>query len=147
MRIVLLEDDPSQSEWIVAELEREFPGIHVEVVETEEAFRARLPEFAMHPPNRFLLDVMVRWTNPSPDITPPPEDVQLGKAFRAGIRCRRLLANNPQLKDVRSILYTILNHSDLKADIEQLKEESIEVIHVPKDADPKDLFQKIRAHQ
>lgn len=141
MRFVLLEDDPLQSQWIKAELTREFENATVVVLETEEAFIAALPSILSEKPF-VLLDVMVRWTNPKPQMPPPPLDVQEGGPFRAGLRCLRRLRRGGD--DVKALLYTILERTDLQSEIRKLQDEGIEVIHVRKESSVAKLVEEIR---
>src|SRR5438874_2677670 len=61
MTLLLVEDDPLQSSLIVERLKKEWSDVTVEVIETEAAFRHRLPEIAKHAPDVVILDVMLSW--------------------------------------------------------------------------------------
>ena len=137
MDILLLEDDHLQAAWIVSELEREF-GAALSVVRTELEFRDVLAEFAASPPDVAILDVIVRWTDPAPDMRQPIGDARQGPK-RAGVRCARLLRE--QCPDVPIVLYTILERIDLENDAEPL---GANLIHLPKESRAKPLFDRIR---
>lgn len=142
-KLVFLEDDPVQSEWLTEELREEFPDALIELITSEFAFRERIEAFKSSGPDAFILDVMVRWTKPSAEIEDPPIDAKIGGYYRAGIRCAELLRaqgiNSPIL------LYTILENNDISADIQRLKEAKIkDVSYVRKESDPRELFKAIR---
>ena len=139
MKILLLEDDCLQAESIRRELERAFGMSCVEELATESQFRARLNTIARDPPDVAVLDVMVRWADPSPEPPEPPEDVRREKFYRAGLRCARLLA--AQVPDVPIVLYSILHPDDLKSELPDL---SPGVTHLPKKAELRLLVDLIR---
>ena len=138
MRILLLEDDHEQASWIRSELEREFHPT-VRVVRTELEFRDILPELAASPPDIAVLDVIVRWTDPAPEIVKPSDDVQQGPS-RAGIRCARFLSDACPTTPI--ILYTVLAREDLE---EGELSTVPNVLHLQKEASPRPLFDRVRS--
>lgn len=138
MNILLLEDDHLQAHWIRSELKREFDAT-VRVVRTELEFRDVLPELAAGPPDVAILDVIVRWTDPAPDMADATGGAEAGPS-RAGVRCACLL--NERCPDVPIILYTVLETSDLQGDLTDF---NADVIHLSKESSPKPLFDRIRS--
>jgi len=114
MSILLVEDDYLQADAVLPVLRKEFPDIRVDIIKTEQEFRQRLEEILAAPPDLVIMDVMIRWTKPSPKFDPPPSDVTEGGRFRAGLRCERLLAErNPEIP---VILYSVLGTDDFRKD-------------------------------
>lgn len=112
MRILLVEDDHNQEEAIREAIqEKRIPGVEVEVIRTELGFRNQLDTIVQNPPNLIILDGMIRWTDPSPEMIEPPSTVRDGGPFLAGRRCLELIGD--KLLKVPVIFYTILELEDL----------------------------------
>src|SRR3954452_20036205 len=94
MRIVLVEDDYLQVDLMIKSLRQAFGDtqVEVEVIKTELSFRERLEEIQRYPPNVFIIDVMLRWTSPSPGLKMAPAEVAGGFETPPGFRCQELLA-------------------------------------------------------
>jgi hypothetical protein len=102
MSIVLVEDDHRQRAAYAKAIKRQFPSYTVQLVRTEKEFRDKLAaDWVRNPPSLFVIDVMLRWTDPHPHMEIPPDDVLPDGSRRAGIRCaklaRRRLGPNPQI--------------------------------------------------
>src|ERR1043165_3105921 len=107
MRVVIVEDDYLQAEWI-RELFKEQVGVDdcdIDMIATEIEFRRQMPRFRASPPDLFLMDVMLRWTDPEPEQEVPPEEVKKEGYFRAGLRCEQLLREVIETRNVQVILY------------------------------------------
>lgn len=139
--IVIVEDDHLQEGPLEEYLTGAISGADIETIGTELEFRNRLPVLRERVPDLVIMDVMLRWTFPAPDAVAPPEDVNTGGYYRAGLRCARLLADDPRLSGVPVILYTILERSDLERDGEALPKNST---YVGKNAELEVLSRKIR---
>ena len=113
---VVVEDDHMQREPLEGRLRETFPGARVDALVSESEFRAALPELRRQVPDLVVMDVMVRWEIPRQGMSEPPPDVLAGGYFRAGLRCAQLLHDDPALRPVPVILYTILELSDLERD-------------------------------
>ncbi len=139
MKILLLEDDHLQADSLCDQLERGFPNAVIDHVQSEQEFRSRIPTLEKSPPDVAILDVMVRWTDPQPDMEPPPEDVATGGHYRAGLRCHELLRKaNAQ---VPVVLYSVLDPADYKPD---MIDDAGPVVTLGKDTDAKRLIRVIR---
>ncbi len=64
-----------------------------------------------------------------------------GKFYRAGVRCKDLLAQRDDTKNIPVILYTVLEASDLN---KELPDSSGNVVHVPKSSEAWPLVEKIK---
>ncbi|WP_020390786.1 hypothetical protein [Kribbella catacumbae] len=112
--IVVVEDDFLQEGPLEEHLQNTFPAACIETLSTESEFRERLPALREAKPDLVILDVMLRWASPRPDLPEPPPDVIEGDYFRAGLRCAELMAKDDELSSVPVIIYTILERSDLE---------------------------------
>jgi len=141
MRIVLVEDDYLQSDWMCQKLQQAIPEVYLDCVSTESEFRLRFNEIADGEPDVVVLDVMLRWSDPGPQFIPPPDDVEKEGFYRAGLRCERMLADDERTTRTPVILYTVLEHADLKEELSTLPEH---VQYLSKHSDLFPLEQKIR---
>lgn len=139
--IVIVEDDHLQDGPLKEHLSGAISNAEIETICTELDLRRRLPALRERAPDIMIMDVMLRWTFPAPDALPPPADVAIGGYYRAGLRCARLLADDPVLSSVPIILYTILERSDLERDGEKLPENST---YVGKHTDRDVLSRRVR---
>lgn len=138
-RLVIVEDDPQYAESIKDTLTRAFPGATTECVRTEHEFLSRLDDYRTHPPQAFIVDVMLRWTDPAPAMPVPPPEVQEQGFYRAGFRCQRALADDPRTRDVPVIFHTILEESDIDDSLPK------HVKYAPKGSDGEELVRQIRS--
>jgi CheY-like chemotaxis protein len=144
MEILILEDDPAQAKWLREEIQAVIADAEIELVTSEHEFRERIPGFAQSPPDVFLLDVMVRWTKPSPKMPEQPQDVKDNGYYRAGNRCVIKLRENNVT--VPAILYTILENGDIGDDLKKLEEAGItDVTYVKKESNPDTLIRRIKS--
>src|SRR5262249_17444212 len=135
-----VEDDHNQVKWIKDGLQQSFPGVKIQVISTEFGFRQSLPEILNDPPDIIVLDVMLRWADPEPDLEPPPDQVKKEGFYRAGLRCAKLLREQPATEKLPVILYSVLEHSDIARDLE----ENPLVHHLRKDSDYDPLVRAIQ---
>ena len=138
MTFFLVEDDHLQAEWLHQELEREFRDATVEVIPTESGFRELMDDVQDRRPDVVIMDVMLRWTDPGPEMPEPPADVKGDGYFLAGIRCAKLLADHHI--EVPVILYSVLDENDLAKDLPRVHTAG----YLPKGSDLNPLFRKIR---
>jgi predicted nucleotide-binding protein len=85
---------------------------------TEKEFRDGFDEIVATPPDMAILDGMVAWTTPGPDLQHPPADYA-GRGS-AGLRCIRKLLEHERTKDVPVIHYSVLGRDDVGPDAEGL---------------------------
>ena len=143
MNIVLVEDDPRQAETIIREVKRHVNNADVTLIKTEWAFREHLSALAESPPDLVVLDVMLRWQDPSPNMVDPPEEVEREGFFKAGLRCARLLDEVDFKKKVPILLFTILKEGDLDEDLVDLPSN---VVHLPKSKDLSILVANVKKY-
>jgi DNA-binding NarL/FixJ family response regulator len=139
--ILVVEDDHLQDEPLSEHLRDEFPGGRVVNIRTELEFQDRLQDFREDAPDIAVMDVMLRWALPTPDMRPPPPQVAEEGFYRAGLRCAELFAEDSGLCAVPVIFYTILERSDLEQDGVRLQPNSL---YVRKSPDMDILVRKIR---
>jgi len=137
-RILLVEDDHLQAQAIQSGLrnllQREYSHLVFETLATESDFYDKFDENAEKGFDLVIIDVMLRWANPSPQMKEPPPDVVEGGFFRAGIRCMHKLQSDPRTSSIPNIVCTVLDDSRLPAGIDI----------VPKGGDLAPLADRIR---
>ena len=144
MYVLIVEDDYIQwgalREALEKALRRKIPELRVERIATEERFRAALADIVRNPPDVIIMDVMLRWADAGERLPEAPEEVRREGYRRAGVRCRRLIADNPATRDIPVILYTVLEESDLREDT-GVESESV---YLPKNSSIGPLLTKIQ---
>jgi CheY-like chemotaxis protein len=124
MRVLIVEDDYLQADWLEQILREQFPGVEIESIRSEQKFYDWLERMKSSAPDLIILDVMLRWTDPGSGI-PAPEEVSKGGYYRAGLRCEKLLRRAEYTKSTPVILYTVLEALDLGEEIEKISTQSI----------------------
>lgn len=142
MRLLLLEDDSLQAEWISNELGLHFPEIEILRIATESEFRNRFEEIASNPPDVAVLDVMLRWSDLGPSVQERPDDIRQHGHFRAGLRCERMITSDPRTRGTRVVMYTVLSARDLGKELESTGQN---VVYLAKDSDVSNLIMLIRS--
>jgi CheY-like chemotaxis protein len=144
MHITLVEDDHLQAEWLESRLDAAFRGVVIKRLNTESDFYEWLNELENNDevnPDLFIIDVMLRWADPSPTIAEPPPDVVDNGFYRAGLRCKDQVMANERTRDVPIILYTVLEELDLE---KALENRPSGVTHLRKDSSAEPLIRMIR---
>jgi len=139
-KILVVEDDYLQSEWLIEKLKEEFPDYEIELLCTESDFyryHAGIVN-AEKKPDVVLMDVMLSWADPSPNMPEPPEEVKQKGFYEAGLRCRNMMISDPKTRDIHVVLYTQLENSDLRE-----ADPGNNYMHLRKDANIVPLLQKI----
>ena len=85
---------------------------------TESEFYAKFDDAVAMGFDLAIIDVMLRWADPSPDMKEPPPEVLEGGFFRAGIRCRNKLQYDPRTSAIPTIICTVLDENQLPPGIE-----------------------------
>lgn len=140
MKVLLVEDDYIQEDMITETLERTFTGIKVEKIRTEAEFYDGIDRIASKPPDVVVMDVMLRWTDPAPNMPTPPDKVQQEGYPRAGLRCADMLAKRDETKNIPVILFTVLNREDL-----ELPKTNNSILYVSKESDLDELINRVRS--
>jgi len=141
-RFVIVEDDHLQKGPLEANLQAAFAGAQITTFISEHQFSENIHTLQNSPPDLILMDVMLRWTIPSPNSPAPPAEVAEGGYYRAGLRCANLLLANERLREVPVVLYTILEQADLERDGNRLP---ANCSYVGKSGDIEVLLRKARA--
>ncbi len=111
LRVLLLEDDYLQRGAISNALEAKLKA-EVQAKSTESEFRRDFDQIAANPPQVAVLDVMVRWANPTRDVESEPIEIPKTPEI-AGLRCAELLRDDPRTQRVKVILYSVLGPEDI----------------------------------
>jgi hypothetical protein len=110
---MLIEDDPQQSQSIIAAVERhcEGAGVKVELVETEADFYSRVSGMRREGtrPCMVVSDMMLPWAHPKPDAPKPPPEVVEGTFHKAGSRCWSEFRKWEDLRAIPWIYFTVLD--------------------------------------
>jgi CheY-like chemotaxis protein len=147
MYILFVEDDPVQFKFIEKNIMEsgEFSPLKIRSIRTESEFRNNFEEIATDNPDVVIMDVMLRWTNPSPNMPIPPKEIKEKGFYRAGIRCTQMLNDDTRTKHIPVIIYSILDKDVLDDEIENLPQakylykdfESQKIIRVINSAKPR----------
>lgn len=119
--IVILEDDKQLACNLIADLEFNLlPRIGMKpsdivIVTSEYEFQRQLPKLVEQNPVAFIIDLMVRWVEPSPTIPKPPREVIEQGYYQAGLRCIRELRR--LLPEVPVWIYSVLDEESFPVDL------------------------------
>jgi len=143
MFITVVEDDHLHAEWMESRLKAAFRGLVINRFNNESDFYGWLSQLEKdgETPNLFIIDVMLPWASPSPNISSPPPEVMEDEFFRAGLRCKDKVLANLRTKDVPIILYTVLEELDLEKALENRQPG---VFYLRKDSSPEPLIRLIK---
>ena len=136
MKVLIIEDDSLQARRLGEHIQRHFADVTVDKIETELKFRKRLPDIVPSEYKVALVDMMLRWTDPSPKMEQPPPEVLKEGFFVGGLRCRKALAE----KHIPSIIFTVHDRDSFA----QLKEPDVEFVQKTPDFEP--LFEKLTSY-
>lgn len=142
MYILIIDDDPDQFKYINRELLKEssFPIEKIERITTELEFRERYEEIAENNPDIIIVDIMIRWTNLSRHMTPPPKEIEEDGFYRAGLRIINMLNEDARTRTIPIIVYSILNKEDIEKDIKDFSQ----VRYLFKDFDMRKMIKRIQ---
>jgi DNA-binding NarL/FixJ family response regulator len=126
-KIVVVEDDHLDREWIEGELREYFRGADIELIGTERKFRERLQYLAQHPPDIIIFDIMLQWDTPQEGqkVEDVPKQVREEGVYTAGLRCVSYLKQFDTLKDTPYILYTGLDKNNFPTRVVHMKTDQI----------------------
>jgi CheY-like chemotaxis protein len=142
MRVLIVEDDYLQAQWLADKIAEQFSHVNISFISTEFELRKRFGSLRTEPPDIILLDVMLRWTDPSPEMEPAPPEVREGGYFRAGLRCEQLISQAFETQEIPVILYTVLEEKDLtQLEITTL---GARTYYLAKNSDPEELLSLIK---
>jgi|SRR5580658_2670312 CheY-like chemotaxis protein len=123
--VLLVEDDSMQADLLIETLANRLK-VETGLISTELEFQSRFEEIAKDPPRVVVMDVMLRWADPQPEIPPPPG----AQTFhRGGVRCLRMLRQDERTKSIPVIMFTMLEERDVSADMRAM---GVTAVHVPK---------------
>lgn len=114
LKVLLVEDDYIQRGNVRQAVEN---GIEadVETKSTESEFQRDFEVIASNPPQIAIVDVMLRWADPAPDMPSAPPEVTANPE-QAGLRCASMLRSDPRTSGVKVILYSVFDKDDFGAE-------------------------------
>jgi len=118
MRIVVVEDDYHQRDWLAGELSKAFSA-DVEPLNSFGAFHRRFKEFEQNPPDYFVVDVMLvsdqlsEENDDSNAYDDDEEQVDDVEDLRQGLIAVKMIGDSASLRRVPATLYTVLTRQDL----------------------------------
>jgi hypothetical protein len=119
-KVLIIEDDSIQSRRLEELIVRNYPDAVVDKISTEREFHRRFPEMSDCEYKVALVDMMLRWTDPSPRMEAPPSEVVEQGFFVGGLRCRLKLRE----KNIPSVIFTIHDRESFP----QLQEQGVEFL-------------------
>jgi len=135
-KVLIIEDDSIQARRLEELVLRYYPGIAVDRISTELVFLQRFPAMRNSEYRVSLVDMMLRWTDPAPQMEPPPREIVEEGFFVGGLRCRRKLLE----KQIPSIIFTVHNSESFP----QLQEEGVEFLQKGPSYEP--VLKKLTAY-
>lgn len=138
MRILIVEDDDMQSDWLIERLKREF-RTEPDLIRTESEFYDCLDALSSSPPDIIIIDIMLPWTEVERDSRDAPPEIRGKGWFDAGLRCEKLLHEREETKSIPVILYSMLEPKNLPRDLPH------NVVFVSKVYNIDDLIEKIHS--
>lgn len=136
MKILLVEDNHAYGDLLNEELKQAFGS--AEWLKSESDFRFAWTSILDKPPSIAIIDVMLKWDIPRREKRPRAADAP--DMYRAGIRCARMLKNDPRTHNVPIVLYSVVDREDLESDLAELHEN---VTYLPKSS-PERLISIVR---
>lgn len=106
MSIFLLEDSHQEANLITVALGKRLPHEAITRIQTESEFREKFASIAANPPAIFIIDISLRWADPSPNLRSRPADVKLSEQTRAGFRCIKMLSEDERTKEIPVVFYS-----------------------------------------
>src|SRR5690349_1424924 len=108
MRIVIVEDDHLQAEWLLSALAGQIGDTPVERITSEYGFRCRFEAMAASCPEIIIMDIMLPWSDTDQSDVAQPPDVRRGGPYRAGLRCAGMLTQDSRTRGCYVVLHSVL---------------------------------------
>jgi CheY-like chemotaxis protein len=142
MYILIVEDDKLQFNFIKDALTRIETSsiVRIRRIVTELEFRKTFEEIADDKPDVIIMDIMLRWTDPSPEMDLPPADIANEGFFRAGVRCEKMLAEDARTKEIPIMIYSVLEKTDLEGELPQRPQ----ISYLDKDFDATEIKKRLK---
>jgi CheY-like chemotaxis protein len=140
-KILVVEDDYLARDWMCAALRNAFGNDAVGEIANELEFQTRFQEILEVPPAIIVMDMLLPWTSPAPNLQPPPERVDREGIYTAGLRCKEMLEKDHRTRNIKVLFYTVLSRDDLLA---RLGSETDTLTYLQKDSNLDTLIARIR---
>ncbi len=105
--VLIVEDDRQTAE----QMEQGIRSLGFDVwrIPTESDFYSNLDQIAARKPVAIVIDVMLRWADPSDDIPRKPSDYEeTGGYRRAGMRCSKRIREDARFSGIPVLIFTVL---------------------------------------
>lgn len=142
MNVLIVEDDRPQAEAIHEMLARSFMDVEVSKIITESEFRDKFGSLKLDSFDLILLDVMLKWAEPSLNMRKPPPEIEREGFYRGGVRCLKMLLASPEMQSIPIIIYSVLGRDDLRVELQKVP---AHVLFLQKDFDESRLLRHIRS--
>jgi len=140
--ILVVEDDWLLAEHLLGEFREHLHSVRVRCVGTESEFYELLPAIRATPPDLIILDIMLRWADPSEKMPEPPDEARSSGPWRAGLRCYAALQATTETQRTPTIFYSVLERADVSELVHSLPPH---VLFLQKRADTSELLTYIRS--
>jgi CheY-like chemotaxis protein len=143
MNILIVEDDPIQFEFIQEGFlqDKKHFEFKIERIATECEFRSSFEQIAHDRFDVIIMDIMLRWTDPSRNMTMPSEKIEKEGFYRAGFRCIEMLKQDSRTKLIPILVYSVLDSEDLESELQLIPN----IEYLIKDFDVRKILFKIYA--
>ena len=107
--VLVIEDDSVQANTLARRIQERFPGVKVKIINTESNFHKQLPSLNPAEIRVAVVDMMLRWADPAPEMEMPPQEIIDEGFFVGGLRCRKALV----ARGIPTIIYTVLDRESV----------------------------------
>jgi CheY-like chemotaxis protein len=104
-QVLVIEDDEIQAKELKGRLRA--TGLDLRYISTELEFWDMIKHEPVLPFSLAVVDMMLRWTNPAPDMEFPPENIMEEGFYAGGLRCCRELVK----QKIPCVIFTALDPS------------------------------------
>lgn len=144
MRMLILEDDSDQFEFVSEQLRNLVPKPEIRRISREAEFRSKFEEIASNSPDVAIIDVMLPWSDQDRLEIMPKEIKDDGGHFRAGFRCARALLQDHRTRNVKLFLYSVLDRGDVQNQLEAME---ANCRFIRKEEDLSNLIRELKSYQ
>ena len=107
--VLVIEDDSVQANTLARRIQERFPGVKVKIINTESNFHKQLPSLNPAEVRVAVVDMMLRWADPAPEMEMPSQEIIDEGFFVGGLRCRKALV----ARGIPAIIYTVLDRESV----------------------------------
>ena len=143
-KILIVEDDYLFAEDMRQDIlsNPKFADAEIDMVCTEQEFRENFLKITLAQYDLIILDVMIRWVEPSPEPKPIDDDVLADGYFRAGIRCLKKLRTVDATKEIPVVIHSNLDDKEIRDEMNRQHLNGVSQI-VPKSGNARKLMDAV----